>query len=104
MHVGTINPSATNPANQLIKSKTECMFFPAHPSALSADNLVPERIHFGDANQFHSHYTDRFKYLGSKLVPLLSDEPEILHRIEQATNQVNSLSNFWKSSADIQTK
>ena len=104
MHVGTVDPAASDPAKQLIPSKTECMFFPARHSALSKDDLVPERIFFGENNQLHVHYTDKFKYLGSRLVPLLSDEPEIRHRIEQATNQVNSLSNFWKSSAELRTK
>ena len=104
MHVGTTNQAELDPAKRLEPSKTECMFFPARPSKLQKEDLVPERIFFGAHQQFHVHYTDEFKYLGSRLVPTLSDEREILHRIRQASNQVHSLSNFWNSSADLRTK
>ena len=104
MHVGTINQDESDPTKRLEPSKTECMFFPARPSNLSKNDLVPERIFFDENKQFHVHYTDEFKYLGSRLIPTLSDEQEILHRIRQASNQVRSLSNFWNSAADLRTK
>ena len=96
VHIGT-----TDANGKMIKSKTEAMYFPAHtPDDL--ETLVPATIHFGSGN--HVHYTDKFKYLGSRLTPLLDDDLDITLRIQQATAQVSALMNFWRSSADIRTK
>ena len=48
------------------------------------EQLKPAPIYFGDNDQFHVHYTPEFKYLGSRLVSTLSDQPEIVVRIRQA--------------------
>ena len=77
------------------------MFFPSKvPADLSA--LIPEPINFGEG--FHVHYTDKFKYLGSRFTPLLNDDLDVTLRIQQATAQVNGLSKFWNSHADLETK
>jgi len=69
MHVGTVDSNG-----KPTKSKMEAMYFPARPAALALEQLVPETMHFGDNDCFHVHYTNEFKYLGSRLVPTLSDE------------------------------
>ena len=123
MHFGTVDPTAKTKKKRLHPSKTECMWFPARPVKLTpADkagktpdeiramkkeitkSMVAERIFWGDNSEFHVHYTDCFKYLGSRLVSTLSDEPEIRHKIRQATAQMHSLTNFWRSRADLQSK
>ena len=99
MHVG-----ATRPDGKLEPSKTEAVFFPSKPSKCSAQDLVPDRIFFGDSNHFHIHYTDAFKYLGSHLVPSLSDGYEIDRRLKFAAAQLREMDNTWKSSMDLRSK
>ena len=96
VHVGTTDENGVRK-----KSKTEAMYFPTHTPADTSD-LVPASINFGDGN--HVHYTDRFKYLGSRFIPLLNDDLDIELRLQQATAQVNCLSKFWNSSTDMETK
>ena len=96
MHVGK-----TDENGKKIKSKTEAMYFPANVPQ-SKEELTPDLIEFGQGE--HVHYTDKFKYLGSKLVPTLDDDIDIQDRIHQATAQVASLENFWRSNVDLQTK
>jgi len=57
--------------------------------------MVPDQIFWGDNSEFHVHYTDCFKYLGSRMVSTLSDEPEISHQIQQATAQLHCLTQYW---------
>jgi len=123
MHVGTIDPNAKTKSKRLIPSKTECLWIPARPLKLSAaekagktkeellalkkalaKSMVPDRIFWGENSEFHVHYTNCFKYLGSRLVSTLSDEPEIRHRIRQATAQMHCLANYWRSRADLWSK
>jgi len=124
MHVGTVNPLAKpTSSKRLLPSKTECLWIPARPLKLSCSEkegktkdelqalqkvltqaIVPDRIFWGDSSEFHVHYTDCFKYLGSRIVSTLSDEPEIRHRIRQATAQLHSLTRYWQSKADLKSK
>jgi len=99
MHVGLMNGEGI-----LLPSKTEIMFFPAQPSKLKMSEFTPEPIYFGERNQFHAHYTAEFKYLGSRLIPTLSDERDIELRIQQAMTQTHLLDNFWRSSTDVRIK
>jgi len=123
MHVGTINPHAKTENKRLIPSKTECLWIPACPKKLSTadtkgktkeeikvmrkelvQSMVQDRIIWGANSEFHVHYTDCFKYLSSRLVSSLSDEPEICHRIRQATAQLHCLTRYWYSKADLKSK
>ena len=99
MHVGELKSDGT-----LIPSKTEAVFFPARPTQCAAQDLTPDRIFFGESEQFHIHYTDAFKYLGSHLVPSLSDGYEIDRRLKFAAAQVREMDNTWKSSMDLRSK
>jgi len=66
-----------------VKSKTEAVYFPPHPSCSpSDDDIAPLRVddHCGIVT-----FTQRFRYLGSILDGSLSDEPEVVHRVQAAT-------------------
>ena len=52
----------------------------------------------------HVHFTHEFYYLGAIFTEELSDEKEILTRLRQVSNQIGALSNFFKSTADMETK
>jgi len=99
MHVGELKPDGT-----LAPSKTEAVFFPARPTQCTPQDLVPNRIFFGESEQFHIHYTGAFKYLGSYLVPSLSDGHEIDRRLKFAAAQLREMDNTWKSSMDLKSK
>jgi hypothetical protein len=100
MHVGI-----TTEDGKQIKSKTEAMYFPsgaASPKETPSKPETPPPVTFGE--RLHVHYTDVFKYLGSRLTPDLTDTAEIDRRIQQATAQVSKLMNFFKSAASLETK
>ena len=85
------------------KSKTEAMYFPANPKDFDPTSK-PENITFGSENEYHIHFTNKFKYLGTQTTPQANDDEEIDTRLRQASNQTSALSNFFHSTADIHTK
>ena len=77
MHCGQVGEDGQIKA----KSKTEAVYF-RHPSCSPTDDdLAPLRVDdYGGVATF----TDRFRYLGSILDCSLSDEPEVVHRVQAA--------------------
>lgn len=65
------------------KSKTEAVYFPPHPLCSPTDDDIAP-LHVDDSGSIVT-FTDRFRYLGSILDSSLSDEREVVHRIQAAT-------------------
>jgi hypothetical protein len=86
MHLG--NPST--------KSKSEAMFFPASLKQAKEDlsnNTLPENLLL--PNNKHIHFTNKFKYLGSTITPLLNEDIEIETRISKAKSLMGAAKSFF---------
>jgi hypothetical protein len=93
MHVGELNSDGTHKTD----SKTEALFIPARRLSPDAYKEATKDLIFGDNNEFYVPFTDTFKYLGSHIDKSLKDDKEIAHRLQQASNQVGALGNFFRS-------
>jgi hypothetical protein len=72
MHVGS----------STAKAKSEAMFFPSSLKEAKMQSELPEDITL--PNGARIHFTDSFKYLGSYITPLLSEDFEIESRIKKS--------------------
>jgi hypothetical protein len=100
MHVGEMNPDGTHKTT----SKTEALYIPAKRLSNAEYKERTKDLIFGENDAFYVPFTDTFKYLGCQIDKSLADDKEIKHRLQQASNQVGALGNFFRSSADLKTK
>ena len=79
-----------------VKSKSEAMFFPASLKQARHDfenNILPSDILLSDTKKVH--FTNKFKYLGSIITPLLNEDTEIEVRIKKAKSIMGAAKHFF---------